>query len=174
MGDAAAWSALWQVLRPGVRATAILMVPTDDVQDILQAVATAVWQGLTSYRGEASLETWVHRITVRKCLDVQGKGRRRLHLFQVLAALPHRRYMAQSAGREAEAAELAGLLRQCFLALHPTDRAVLQLRYLRDLPYSEVAEALGCSEEAARQRCQRARENLRSVLLQEMDEPEEP
>jgi len=147
-----------------------LLVPDDDVQDVVQDVAVAVWQGLETFRGESLLGTWVYRITVRKCLEILKDGQRRLHLLQALAALPHPETRGRTAARITEGSELARLLRQCFLSLHPTDRSVLYLRHLRDLSYAQVAEALGCSEETARQRCQRARENLRRSLLQEIDE----
>ncbi len=45
------------------------------------------------------------------------------------------------------------------------DREVLAARFLFELEYPEIARALGCSVRAARMRCQRARERLRSVML---------
>jgi len=169
-GDEAAWSALWHDLLPGIRATARLLVSEDDVQDVVQDVAVAAWQSVASFRGESRLGTWVYRITVRRCLEVLKNGQRRLQVRQALAALQQPKRGGPAAARAAERYELARCLRQCFLSLHPTDRSALFLRHLRDLSYAEVAAALGCSEATARQRCQRARENLRTSFLQDAGE----
>lgn len=173
-GDEDAWTNLWHDLLPGIRATARVLVPEDDVQGVIQDVAMAVWQNVASFRGDSPLQRWAHRITVRKCLEVRRKTERRLDVLQAFAAQPSNETGSRSAAFISQGAELAGLLRQCFLTLHPTDRSALYLRTLRDLSYSQVAETLGCSEETARQRCQRARENLRSLLLREIDETDSP
>ena len=47
-------------------------------------------------------------------------------------------------------------------ALPPLQRAALVHRYVLDLPYAEVAEALGCSEEAARASAYEGRRKLRA------------
>ena len=173
-GDAVAWTRLWRQLLPDVRAAARSLVSEDDVQDVVQDVAVAAWQNIASFRGESHLGTWVYRITVRRCLEVLKNGQRRLDVRQALAALPQPESRGRTASRITGRSELAKRLRQCFLSLHPTDRSALYLRHLRDLPYLEVAEILGCSEETARQRCQRARDNLRRSLLQEIDETDNP
>src|SRR5258708_3910369 len=49
------------------------------------------------------------------------------------------------AGEQAVSVEARLTLRDALLALPPGRRAVLVLRYLEDLPESQVAEILGCS-----------------------------
>ena len=48
-------------------------------------------------------------------------------------------------------------------ALPPMQRAAVIHRYVLDLPYAEVAEALGCSEEAARANAYEGRRKLRAT-----------
>ncbi len=47
--------------------------------------------------------------------------------------------------------------------LPPMQRAAVIHRYVLDLPYSEVALALGCSEEAARANAYEGRRKLRQM-----------
>ena len=51
--------------------------------------------------------------------------------------------------------------------LPPMQRAAVIHRYVLDLPYAEIAEALGISEEAARANTYEGRRKLRS--MQEVD-----
>jgi DNA-directed RNA polymerase specialized sigma24 family protein len=53
------------------------------------------------------------------------------------------------------------------LRLRPDARAVLFLAEVERLPFAEVAQILGCSEDAARTRASRARRQLRAELVEE-------
>ncbi|MFI5067942.1 MAG: sigma-70 family RNA polymerase sigma factor [Streptosporangiales bacterium] len=55
-------------------------------------------------------------------------------------------------------------LRDALRTLPPGKRAVLALRYLEDLPESQVAEILGCSVGTVRSQTHKALAQLRSAL----------
>jgi RNA polymerase sigma-70 factor (TIGR02960 family) len=48
-----------------------------DAEDALQESLTAAWQGLDSYRGTASIRTWLYRVTTNRCLNITRSARRR-------------------------------------------------------------------------------------------------
>ena len=48
-----------------------------------------------------------------------------------------------------------------------TDRQILELRFIDRLPYPDIAQALGCSVNAARVRCHRALTRLENQLTQQ-------
>ncbi len=54
--------------------------------------------------------------------------------------------------------------RAAFDDLEPQHREVLRLRFLEELGYDKVAERLGITEHAARQRVYRAMQALRAAL----------
>jgi len=68
------------------------------------------------------------------------------------------------AGDEAAGVTARLALQDALLALPPRRRAVLVLRYLEDLPESQVAEILGCSVGTVRSQSHRAVAQLRLAL----------
>jgi RNA polymerase sigma-70 factor (ECF subfamily) len=40
-----------------------------DAEDVSQEVFIEIYQSIDSFRGEATLSTWIYRITISKCLD---------------------------------------------------------------------------------------------------------
>ena len=65
---------------------------------------------------------------------------------------------------EAATSDLRLALQQALAGLAPMDRAVLVLRYLDDLSVAEVADRLGVSPGAVRNRSMRALERVRPLL----------
>jgi RNA polymerase sigma-70 factor (ECF subfamily) len=61
-------------------------------------------------------------------------------------------------------AELRALVRDALASRTDADRRVLELRFLEGRDYAEIAEALGCTNNAARVRCHRALTRLEKHL----------
>jgi RNA polymerase sigma factor (sigma-70 family) len=64
------------------------------------------------------------------------------------------------AAHEGQDEELWGAVR----SLPPMQRAAVSYRYVSDLPYKQIAEALSCSEDSARQNVRVGLRRLREVL----------
>jgi RNA polymerase sigma factor (sigma-70 family) len=105
------------------------------------------------------LRAWVFTIATRVALDEhRADGRARDRLAAVAAETDAASELARPAFRELE---------HLTADLPPTERAAVVLRYGYDLPYAQIADALGSSEEAARaaassgvRRLRRAHERL--------------
>lgn len=61
-------------------------------------------------------------------------------------------------------AQMRQLVQAALATCRESDRRVLELRFIDALPYTEVAQALGCSVNAARVRCHRALTRLERKL----------
>lgn len=59
---------------------------------------------------------------------------------------------------------LIGKLRHLVADLPPRQREVFAMRHFEDLPFAEIADQLGCSEDAARASDQKARRKVRELL----------
>lgn len=124
------------------------MVGPDDADDCLQETFLAALRAYRRFDGR-SPRAWVLTIARRKALD-HHRARAR-HPEPVGAATELDGAGGRPVvGQEPEAPD-AGVWRSV-AALPPGQRAALLLRFAADLPYREVGEALGCSEDAARRR----------------------
>jgi RNA polymerase sigma factor (sigma-70 family) len=106
----------------------------------------------------SNLRGWVLRIATNKAFDhLRAKKRSAIPL----AELPERGDVASPDGEP----ELWHAVR----SLPPLQRAAVVQRYVFDLTYAEVGEALGCSEDAARANAYEGRKKLRSMMEEVRD-----
>ncbi|MGD7788409.1 RNA polymerase subunit sigma-70 [Propionibacteriaceae bacterium Y1700] len=53
----------------------------DDAEDAVQDAVLRAWQAVGSFRGDASVRTWLHRLTTNVCLDRRATAERRRSLL---------------------------------------------------------------------------------------------
>lgn len=141
----------------------------EDAADGLQDGMIAAFRRAGSFRGEAAVTTWLHRVVVNACLD-----RIRAARIRRLEALPDdvedRGTLvatAQHDDQPAAAAEDAERRRRVLDALGtlPAEqRAALVLVDMEGYPVAEVAEMLDCAEGTVKSRCSRGRKKLAGLL----------
>ncbi len=89
LGDKTAFNQLVHHYRSSVITTCYrFLLHQQDAEDVSQDVFVAVYQSLSSFRGDAKLSTWIYRITVSKCLD-EIKKRNRKKRISSLGKLLH-------------------------------------------------------------------------------------
>jgi RNA polymerase sigma-70 factor, ECF subfamily len=148
------------------RVRAVLFRLLDDERDVEEATQDAfvqAWRNLESFRGDASVFTWLYRITLNQALA--RLRRKRLPLAELDDAAE--RQIAAPGSEPPDAAETRDL--HAFLAdrireLPLEYRAPLVLRDLVGLSNGEVAAILDLSVPAAKSRIHRARMRIRDDL----------
>ncbi|MCF7801355.1 MAG: RNA polymerase sigma factor [Candidatus Marinimicrobia bacterium] len=116
-----------------------------DAQDILQDTFVRVWEKIRSFKGNASLKTWVFRIAMNLSYTHLKRRRR----WVALESLTHRT-MDPGPAEETELKFRKDRLADALDTLTPRQRAVVVARIYQDLPFQEVARAVGCSVNAAK------------------------
>lgn len=162
-GDALAIERLVQTYQAQVYRLALSIVDDpDEADDATQEVFVAALRALDSFRGEASLKTWLFRITVNVCRNRLGRSQRRGRLQQILQSL----FTQEQAQPEKEAVqhESDSALWRAIQALDDKHRLPVILRYYHDLPVAEIAETLGVPVGTVHSRLNHAREKLRTQL----------
>ncbi len=122
-------------------------------KDLTQEVFIKVWQNLSSFREEASLSTWIYRITVNTCL-LQFRKKKYLSDAEVFE-----HYVESPEESLPSKEEQLKKMYQCIQKLPKTNKAIILLE-LEGLPQKDIAEITGLSHEAIRVRIHRIKNNL--------------
>jgi RNA polymerase sigma-70 factor, ECF subfamily len=130
----------------------------EDAADAVQDALVAAYRRAGSYRGEASVRTWLHRILVNTCID-------RLRRERVRPTVPWP--VAEMAARGPDqATELATRMAvaDALAMLTPQQRVAVVLVDVQGWSLAEVAEVLGVPLGTVKSRCARGRARLARLL----------
>ncbi|HEX3157915.1 MAG TPA: sigma-70 family RNA polymerase sigma factor [Gemmatimonadaceae bacterium] len=171
-GDAGAFAQLIEETRGLVCGIAVAI--TRDAaasEDVAQEVYLDAWRGLARLRNPASFLPWLRELTRNKArMAVRATVRRRARVTGG-GDLPDDRVLAAVADPSPDAlgqvvdAEAQALLAHALAAVPDASREVLVLYYREGRSTRQVAELLGTTEDAVRQRLARARGAVRAEYL---------
>jgi len=135
-----------------------------EAEDAAQEIFIEVHRSLPRFRGDARLDTWIHRIGVNVCLQ-----RRRKRALPTVALPDADRSAAPPEGGEdpfhsALRGELKSRVEQALERLPEGQREVVVLHGIQGLSYSEVAQALQCPVGTVKSRLSSAFRRLRELL----------
>jgi RNA polymerase sigma factor (sigma-70 family) len=137
-------------------------------EDVVQEVFLSVLKNLAQFRGEGSLKTWLTTITVNTCRSWRRKKIVRLkYLRRARARTP---LDLPEHGEPILDTETVTRVRRTIQRLPTGSREVIVLRYLEDLPITEIAQVLHISRNAVNLRLNRARTRLREKLADLIEE----
>jgi RNA polymerase sigma-70 factor (ECF subfamily) len=144
----------------------------DDAADALQEAYISAFRRADSFRGDAKVTTWLHRVVVNACLD-------RLRSLKVRAteSLPDDPDRSAALGVEepadpVEAQQQRDQILAALGQLNPDQRAALVLVDMQGYSIDEAAAILGCAPGTVKSRCARGRARL-APLLVGLRKPEE-
>ncbi len=144
----------------------------EDAADGLQDGLVAAYRRAGSFRGDAAVTTWLHRVVVNACLDRlrSAKVRRADPLPEDLEEYGDRGSMTSSPETAADPADLAVRAERrrrvldALAELPAEQRAALVLVDMEGYPVAEVARMLECAEGTVKSRCSRGRARLAVAL----------
>lgn len=123
-------------------------------EDMVQEAALDAWRKQGQRRPQSDLRPWFLAIVANRC---RGARRSRWSRVLLMSAPPEPAAFGGDSNLD-----LA--VRRALLAVAPTKRLALVLRFYLDLPFDQVATTMGCSENAAKLRVGRAILELRRHL----------
>ena len=157
-GDADAFGELFRRHRDRLWAVALRTLGNpDDAADALQDAMVSAFRRAASYRGEAAVTTWLHRVVVNACLD-----RVRREAVRAADPLPEGDHSDRlGAQRDDIAIHQQALDVMAALATLPFEqRASLVLVDMEGYSVDEAAAMLGVASGTIKSRCARGRAKL--------------
>ena len=160
-GDQAAHRALFDRLAPQLTASIRRHLKDDaDAEDVLQRTFLAVHRARHDFRAGAKVRPWVFTIAMNL---VRDPFRRRKRQRESPLELDGRHDPAVVADRF-EREEDARLVRRALATLPADQRRAIELHWLEERPFAEIADIVGASVSAVKVRAHRGYKKMRRWL----------
>lgn len=145
----------------------------EEAADALQEAFISAFRHAESFRGQAAVTTWLHRIVVNACLDRRRRA----------AARPTVPFSTERDGDtpgipepadphdDLAQVELRVVLQNALRLLPDDQRAAVVLVDVQGLPVEQAAEILDCPVGTIKSRCSRGRAKLAEILKDLRNQP---
>lgn len=167
-GDPEAFGVLFARHRDRLWAVALRTTSDpEEAADALQDALIAAFRRAESYRGDAAVTTWLHRVVVNACLD--RLRRRAVRLSEPLPEEGEPRHAApgprpQDPADAAVRSDLGDRVRTALATLPLEQRAALVLVDMEGYSVDEAARILEVAPGTVKSRCSRGRARLAPLL----------
>jgi RNA polymerase sigma-70 factor (ECF subfamily) len=146
----------------------LLLRNTHDAEEVVQDAFVYVFRNLGHYdAGQATFWTWLRVILVSRCRNKRRRKRLpRVSLDAIKGAglMPADPEPRSNPVRMLERSEARRVIWEVLRQVSPGARDALILRYYAGMSYTEIAKALGCSNDAARSRVAHGKVQMRRLL----------
>ena len=173
-GEESAFKELVEAFRDRVYNTCLhFLRDTGEAEDICQEVFIEVYRSISKFRKDASLSTWIYRISTTKCLEYQRykKRQRRKAYFQSLLGMEESRQIIEAKsvdyrhpGVQLEEKERSEQLFRAIDSLSDAQRIAFTLHNIDGLSYKEIGKVMERSNSSVESLIFRAKQNLRKAL----------
>lgn len=126
--------------------------------DLFQEIVLQLWKSFSSFRGEAKITTWMYRIALNTAISGFRKQTRNVKT-EDLKELHMNISDSWIDEREEDIQRLHSAIRQ----LSEIERAMIMMA-LEEVPYEEIAETIGITQNNVRVRMNRIREKLKKLM----------
>jgi RNA polymerase sigma-70 factor, ECF subfamily len=165
IGNEDAFAQLYRQHARYVRAIGRSILGAEDSEDMCQDTFLLAFTRLNRFDGNSQFRSWITRIAINQCLMRLRKGRQasngESHLVQMdpkMAEGALDRVFFASKDTQLESLPARLDLYRVLQTLKPGQRRILEMAYVEDMPYHEIAEVLGIPVRAVISRVFRAKQ----------------
>jgi RNA polymerase sigma factor (sigma-70 family) len=171
-GDRQAFGQLYEQFKSKVYNTCLAYLQQEnDAEEATQDIFVEVFHAAETFRGTASVSTWIYRIAINKCLDrLRYKNRQKRFafissLFNIeTGALMYDSPVFDHPGVKLENKEKAAVLFKAIKELTENQQTAFILKHVEGLTQKEIAAIMNIGEKAVESQLSRAKDNLRKIL----------
>jgi RNA polymerase sigma-70 factor, ECF subfamily len=130
----------------------------DARDDLFQEIVLQLWKSFHTFRGDSKITTWMYRIALNTAISALRKQNRKIKTQD----LEDRHFNISDFSNditEENSQKLQWAIRQ----LSEIERAMIMMA-LDEMPYEEISEAIGITQNNVRVRMNRIREKLRKLM----------
>ena len=129
----------------------------DELDDLFQEVLVKLWKGYGSFREESDIRTWIYRVSLNCCLDLQKRKKREAgHIPLSIDIDP----FEGTSDRALQIRRLYARINRLGLV----DRALILL-WLEGMSYAEIGEIIGISVKNVSFQLYRIKEELKKMTI---------
>jgi len=163
-GDRAAFESIYRRFSPMVYSVALgVLNNTEDSQEVTQDVFVKIYHQLKNFRFDASLKTWIYRVTINTALNYRKKRAHRENQVNMDEATMDHFQESNAKPEITDQEEHQQVIQKLLSHLNPDQRTCIILRNMEGLTYEEIAQTLRININTVRTRLKRAREKLLSI-----------
>jgi RNA polymerase sigma-70 factor (ECF subfamily) len=163
-GDAASFTLLYErYLESIYRYVAARLATREEAEDVTSEAFRRAWSSRSAYRASGTFRAWVFRIVRRTLADHYRRARPVARLAQAGAELLPDEHPTPEEHIERD--EQQRHARQLLASLTAEQQEILCLRFVAELSYADIAQALGKREDAVKKTAYRALESIRRRQL---------
>lgn len=147
----------------------------EDAMDVSQEAFIKVFKSIKTFNFESAFSTWLYRIVTNTCLDFLRKKSTRVYSIdnpihtedgEIERDIPDD---ADSPEELLEKKQTKELVTNSINKLEENHRLVIILRDIQGFSYEEISSILDCSIGTVKSRINRARKNLKDIIMKEME-----
>ena len=143
-----------------------MMRNREEAEDASQEVFLRAVRAIGTFRGEASLSTWLHQIARNACVTRLAAAKKNIEDTADHSWMAELASDEPGADRSSAGAELRKALEQAIGELEPAFREVILLREIENQSYEDIARITETSVATVKTRIFRAREKLKAGLAE--------
>jgi RNA polymerase sigma-70 factor (ECF subfamily) len=127
--------------------------------DLFQEIVLQLWKSFHTFRGEAKITTWMYRIALNTAISGYRKQTRNVKTED----LNEMHYNISEHYAPEDGEDNAQKLQWAIRQLSDIERAMVMMA-LEEIPYEDIAETVGITQNNVRVRMNRIREKLRKLM----------
>lgn len=126
--------------------------------DLFQEIVLQLWKSFHTFRGDAKITTWMYRIALNTAISGYRKQNRKIKTQDL-----QEWHFNMADDHRGDDEENLHRLQWAIRQLSEIERAMIMMA-LEEVPYEEIAEAIGITQNNVRVRMNRIREKLRKLM----------